>query len=98
MKAIINGKTYNTETSEVIVAVVRKLYTSWDHLHALFRTKNGAYFIQEGNDHLWPVDEKGDMDLDPEENLITNIHDWLDHWHIKELPPREMEYFGITEA
>lgn len=46
MKQIINGKTYNTETAELLGHWSNQLYGDFGYCtENLYRTKKGAYFI-----------------------------------------------------
>lgn len=55
MKAIIDGKTYNTETAEKLAEVCNPSagtsdFSWWEE--ALYRTKRGAYFLAGGGGSL----------------------------------------------
>ncbi len=45
MKKIIDGKVYNTETAERIANEGKSLHNFYSTSEALYRTKNGAWFI-----------------------------------------------------
>ncbi|ODT72368.1 MAG: hypothetical protein ABS75_04480 [Pelagibacterium sp. SCN 63-23] len=48
MKKIIDGKRYDTDTAELICLLSCDAYAgAWDwHCTTLYRTKNGAYFLE----------------------------------------------------
>lgn len=53
MKRIIDGKTYNTETST-------KIDAEWQHpqsptFNDLYQTRHGAYFRSYGDDEIWQL-------------------------------------------
>jgi hypothetical protein len=88
MKAIIDSKTYNTDTAEEIVTGSNIISNTY-YNSTLYRTKKGAYFIVDFSDYC------------SAENGIELLGDpmaWIDKWNIKELPERELKAWDITEG
>ena len=100
MKQIINGKTYNTDTAELIATGDNGLYTNdcWYRSEELYRTKKGAYFICNEHGSLIPVDSKGNLLQDPDYYISSTIFDWLREWNVCDLSERELAFFGIEDA
>lgn len=56
MKAIINGRIYNTETADLVCEVSHSSKSSFDwHETELYRTPNGAFFLagEGGPRSMW---------------------------------------------
>jgi hypothetical protein len=98
MKSIINGKTYNTETAELIVTGDNGLSYGdcYRRTEELYLTKKGNYFICTAGEDLVVV-QNGDL-LGCEACEIATIHEWLGAWNISDLEEREMKAFDIEEA
>lgn len=100
MQAIIKGKIYNTETATLIARGDNDTYPNdcWYLTEALYRTPRGNYFIVDQARRIIPVSDKGRLCVSHEYCLDSTIHGWLETWNVGSLPPREIEYFGLTEA
>jgi len=99
MISVINGKKYNTKTSELVARGNNGLPLNdcWCRTEELYRSKKGNYFIVNMHYEIIPVNKIGEMEL-PE--LLdccdySNFTEWLKEWNISELAKRETNYFSM---
>jgi len=99
MKKIINGKTYNTKTAELVASGSNDLMITDCYYRAeeLYRTKKGAYFILDSASNFIIIGENGKFNGDPEYQLYHSFYDWLEFWNV-DLDQREIDFFKIVEA
>jgi len=100
MKEIINGKTYNTDTAELVASGDNGLSYSdcWRQTEELYLTRKGNYFIVDANSNFVLVNKDGSLQVDLEFSETTTIFDWLEAWSIGDIEDREKQAFGITEG
>lgn len=100
MKRIINGKTYDTDTAELVASGDNgcDVGDCWRRNEELYRTKKGAYFIYDSTPKIITVNEEGFLSVDHYHAEHTTIFEWLEEWNVSILETREIEFFGITEA
>ena len=100
MKAIINGKTYNTETAEEVAQGDNdcNLGDGYRRTEELYLTKKGTYFILTAQEQIVVVNENGKLLRDPSRFETCTIFEWLENWDIRSLKEREMKYFKIEEG
>lgn len=97
MKRIISGKTYNTETAELIISGNNGLYTNdiYYRCEELYLTKKGNYFVCNSQNYLLPVNQDGKI-INNDFNF--HIFDWLEEWKIESVDQKTIDYFKIIEA
>jgi len=87
MKAIIKGKTYNTDTAEKITSGY--IQSNNYHSSTLYLTKKGNYFVCNYSNSCY-----GDNGI----YLLDDPVEWIEAWAIDNLEEREMIAFGIEEG
>lgn len=100
MKRIIKGKTYNTETAEVVArghtgAQVQDIHRKHEELYI---TPKGNYFIHDEFGNIIIVNDDLSLNGNPYISSVNNVIEWLEEWNVSQLEPREMKAFGIVDA
>ncbi len=104
MIRIINGKTYNTKTAANVANADNGLNYGDCYLRTveLYRTKKGAYFLNNESGNIIAIDSDGNM-FDGNDDFglryeFMHIFDYFSNYEWSEIKDREKTYFKIQEA